>query len=248
MSRIKDLGYCIELINSAETAEEAFEHYCRIMEECGYNRIAYSLVTDHPSLELPSQHGLATSYPEDWMKFYVENNYMEVDPVVDAVLNTRKPFFWQDLIDDPDIKDDSLLLMRQAEESGIHAGISFSLQGLSGETVGIGLARDCMDNDKRDYEFMAQAYLLSTYFHETFREMILKPQLPKLTLKESDLLHWAAEGKSDPEIAMIMDITIHTVRFHWKNIFIKLQANGRIYAVTKAIRLGMIAPKIIKTS
>lgn len=58
---IKDLGNCIELINSAETREDAFQRFSSIMAGCGYERVAYSLITDHPSLSLPKQHGLATS-------------------------------------------------------------------------------------------------------------------------------------------------------------------------------------------
>ena len=47
---MKKLGQYIEKINSSKTPEEAFENFCSIMKEHGYDRVAYSLVTDHPSL------------------------------------------------------------------------------------------------------------------------------------------------------------------------------------------------------
>jgi hypothetical protein len=59
---LTDLELCIELIHSAKTPEEAFSYFCRILERCGYDRITYSLVTDHPSLGLPKQHGLALPF------------------------------------------------------------------------------------------------------------------------------------------------------------------------------------------
>ncbi len=246
MGYISDLGLCIERINAAKTPEEAFQVYCEALEGYGYNRITYSLVTDHPSLKLPQQHGLATSYPDDWMKHYHENQYLAVDPVVDAVLNTRKPFFWQDLVDDPNLPKSSLSLMKEAEDAGVHAGIGFSLTGVGGEVVGIGIARDTKDNDGKDHEFLAAAHLLSTYFHETFRDLILqKSPKMKLTNREYDILCWAAEGKNNEELAIILGISANTVRFHWKNIFSKLEANGRMYAVTKAIRLGLIKPRLL---
>ena len=66
-----------------------------------------------------------------------------------------------------------------------------------------------------------------------------------MTGREHDILCWAAEGKSNDEIGLILGISINTVRFHWKNIFDKLDANGRMYAVTKAIRLGLITPRLV---
>ncbi len=247
MPDINELELCIELINSAKTPKEAFSYFCSILAQSGYDRISYSLVTDHPSLDLPKQHGLVTSYPEDWMKYYNEHDYMNVDPVVSKVLTTKTPFFWTDLINDPDLRPESRLLMKEAEESGLNSGIAFSLQGEPGEFVGIGVARSDSYKDTRDYDFLAKVYLLGTYFHETYRDMLIKEKnnVPLVTDREKDILYWGAEGKTDPEIAIILGISVNTVRFHWKSIFTKLNARGRSYAVTKSIRLGIIVPELV---
>lgn len=124
MPNINELELCIDLINSAKTPEEAFSYFCTILAESGYDRIIYTLVTDHPSLDLPKQHGLVTSYPEDWMKYYNENNYMSVDPVVQKVLTSRTPFFWSELVNDLGLHPKSRILMNQAAESGLNSGIA----------------------------------------------------------------------------------------------------------------------------
>ena len=244
---MKELGRHIELINSATTPEEAFERFVSIMKKHGYDRITYSLVTDHPSLKLPRQHGLATSYPEDWMKFYKENNYMDIDPVTRRCLSSRKPFFWSDVTADPAIAKPSLQLMNEAEDAGLTDGIGISLCGQTGELVGIGLAKSSNYDSKKnkDYEFFSGAYLLSVYFHETFRDLLSQPFKVHITQRESEVLCWASEGKTDEEIATILNLSLNTVRFHWKKIFRKLEANGRIYAITKAIRLHLITPALI---
>ncbi|MDB5492617.1 MAG: hypothetical protein JWO78_2466 [Micavibrio sp.] len=241
---MKNLGQHIELINTARNPEEAFENFRQIMEGHGYERIAYSLVTDHPSLGLPRQHGLATSYPDDWMKFYKEKNYAELDPVTQTVLSSRKPFFWSDVVDDPGIAQSSLRLMREAEDSGVTDGISISLCGQGNELVGIGLARKSALKENH-YSVLSGAYLLSVYFHETYRAMLSKPLKIKLTARETEILSWAAEGKTDDDIAAILNISQNTVRFHWKKVFTKLEAHGRIYAITKAIRLNLITPAFV---
>lgn len=249
MPRLEDLELCIELIESAATAEEAFGYFCAILETSGYDRITYSLATDHPSLGLPKQHGLATNYPDDWMAYYRSHDYMRFDPVVHQVLSSGKPFFWADLLANPELPAQSRLLMNQAAEAGLNDGVGISLAGCSGEVAGIGLARSRAAQDGKDYDFLARVFLLSTYFHETYRDMLTRQlnQVPPLTARERDVLLWAAEGKTDQEIAMILGISFHTVRFHWRHIFALLNVNGRSYAITKAIRLGLIAPEIVRS-
>lgn len=243
---MKNLGQHIELINTASNPDEAFDRFYTIMQGYGYDRIAYSLVTDHPTLGLPRQHGLATSYPEDWMRFYKEKNYSEVDPVTQTVLRSRKPFFWSDVIKNPDIETSSLKLMREAEDSGVTDGIGISLCGHGQELVGVGLARKSVLKEN-SHEILANTYLLSVYFHETYRAMLQTAPKVNLTVRETEILNWASEGKTDEDIASILGISGNTVRFHWKKIFTKLDVNGRIYAVTKAIRLNLITPAFVAT-
>lgn len=237
------LGDAIELIKNAGDSTDAFQKFCRIMREYGYERVVYSLITDHPSLSLPKQHGLATSYPEHWMKFYNENNYLAEDPVIRGVMQIKTPFFWDDLRSNPDIPEDSLHIIDEGYESGVRDGIAFPLYGGPGELCGIGLAR--ADSDKgRDYEFMARANLLATFFHEKYRSFLIKPPMRDYTEKEIDILCWAAEGKTDEEISLIMGISPSTVRFYWNRIFKKLDTKGRVYSVTKAVALNIISPRL----
>lgn len=238
---MNDLGGTIELINASKSAEEAFQHFCAAMAEYGYERVVYSLVTDHPSLSLPKQHGLATSYPEHWMKYYVEKNYLAIDPVFTGALKSRVPFFWADLKNDPDIPETSFKVLDQGAEAGLKDGIGIPLFGKNGEITGVGLARAESETGK-DYQFMANAYLLSTYFHEKYRSLIQPSVISKITQKEHDIIAWAAEGKTDEEIAVILNLSAHTVRWHWKKIFTKLDARGRLYAITKAISMGLVTP------
>ncbi len=237
------LGDAIELIRNAENATDAFDKFSRIMLDYGYDKVVYSLLTDHPSLSLPKQHGLVTNYPEHWMKFYNENNYLGIDPVVRGVLTIKTPFFWDDLKSNPDIPEDSFHIIDEGYESGVRDGVAFPLYSGPGEICGVGLARSESEKGK-DYEFLARANLLSTFFHEKYRSFLLKPTIRTLTDKEKDILCWAAEGKTDEEISFIIGISSSTVRFYWNRIFEKLETKGRVYSVTKAVALNIIAPRL----
>jgi DNA-binding CsgD family transcriptional regulator len=244
---MKELEQYIESINTASSPEEAFARFCTIMRKHGYERVAYSLVTDHPTLGLPRQHGLVTSYPEDWMKYYSEKNYMDIDPVTARIREMRKPFFWSEVTESPNIEKPAITLMNEAGDAGVKDGIGISLCSTAGEVVGVGLARNDF-SEKRDYQFLASAFLLSVYFHETYRSMLSKPPRIEISGREKEILCWAAEGKTDSDISSILNISLNTVRFHWKNIFRKLDVYGRVYAITKAIRLQLISPNIIRST
>jgi DNA-binding CsgD family transcriptional regulator len=249
---MKHLERYVERIVSSQTTQEAFDHFCDAMRQHGYDRIAYSLVNDHPSLGLSSQHGLATSYPEDWMKHYAARKFSLIDPVTRQVLTSRTPFFWSDVT----AKLDRLLpprqMMDQAADAGLGDGIGISLRGDGPELVGVGIARSSLptseQNKPQDYNLLGGAYLLSTCLHATYRDLYIKAARAALSTREHDVLSWAAEGKTDAEISIILDIGVDTVKFYWKSIFRKLEVNSRTYAITKAIRQQLITPASIKVN
>lgn len=244
---MEELETYIESINTSKTPVEAFERYCKIMKKFGYDRVVYSLMTDHPSLGLPRQHGLVSSYPQHWVDYYNQAKYMDHDPIAQELIKTLKPFFWDDLMQDKEISDFSVQVMNEAGESGLHNGLAFSMPGKYGEITAFGLARtDRETTQTKDYSLLASLHLLSVYFHETFRQMHRAEKKIELNNREIEILQWASEGKSDDVISDILNISQNTVRFHWKNIFTKLDANGRVFAVTKALRMELIEPLLIR--
>ncbi|MBS0362310.1 MAG: helix-turn-helix transcriptional regulator [Proteobacteria bacterium] len=62
----------------------------------------------------------------------------------------------------------------------------------------------------------------------------------RLTRREIQRLKWAAAGKTDQEITLIMRVAAPTVRFHLTNASRKLHASGRSQAVHRAATLGYI--------
>ena len=58
-----------------------------------------------------------------------------------------------------------------------------------------------------------------------------------LTLRESDVLLWVANGKTNREIAQILDMSPRTVNKHLEQIFRKLGVENRTSAAASAIRL-----------
>ena len=70
----------------------------------------------------------------------------------------------------------------------------------------------------------------------------IRPVVPVLTRREIDVMRMVAEGMSNRHIGLALDITEHTVARHLANVFIKLDVNSRIAAVTASQSLGLLAP------
>ena len=56
-------------------------------------------------------------------------------------------------------------------------------------------------------------------------------QLYGLTPREIELLSWVAQGKSNEEIGIILNISLHTVTKHLEHIYTKLGVRSRTAAV-----------------
>lgn len=63
---------------------------------------------------------------------------------------------------------------------------------------------------------------------------------PALTPREQEVLLLMAEGASNKVIARRLGISIHTAKFHVRQLLDKLDATGRTDAVAHAARLGVI--------
>ncbi len=81
---------------------------------------------------------------------------------------------------------------------------------------------------------------ISSYVHAMGNIQRLPPG-SRLSKREVECLRWAAIGKTDLEISMIMSRSRATVRFHIHNASIKLDAVNRSQTVFKAAQLGYIS-------
>ena len=81
---------------------------------------------------------------------------------------------------------------------------------------------------------------IASYVHAMGSAQAL-PSGSRLSKREVECLRWAAIGKTDLEISMIMSRSRATVRFHIHNASMKLNAVNRSQTVFKAAQLGYIS-------
>ncbi len=100
---------------------------------------------------------------------------------------------------------------------------------------------ETFDRDAEELAIYARTFIRS-YVNASERTPVL-PIQSKLTRREVECLRWAALGKTDQEISMIIGRSQPTVRFHMRNAIEKLDAVNRSQAVFKATQLGYLSIK-----
>ncbi len=237
------LGY-IEKTNNAKNSEEAFSHLEDSLAQLGLDRIIYSLMTDHNSIDKKAGHGVLKNYPDDWMKYYTEKQYEDVDPVRKYIMQANGAFLWTEL---DKIKGNlpkaEKLLMNEAQEAKLLNGIGFSLHAPRNEVLGMGFASSS-GGVELNPNLLSLVSMLATQFHTVFIRLNEqeKKEFIQLTKRETEVLYWCYKGKSNWITGNLLNISEDTVKYHIKNIFLKLGVNNRVAAVLKAINLGLIKP------
>ena len=58
-----------------------------------------------------------------------------------------------------------------------------------------------------------------------------------LTSREKEVLELIIQGNSNPKIAQMLNITVHTVKAHLQSIFNKLNVKNRVQAAVLAAKM-----------
>jgi transcriptional regulator EpsA len=60
---------------------------------------------------------------------------------------------------------------------------------------------------------------------------------PTLTDRQLEILHWVRQGKTNFEIALILEISVLTVKNHLQKLFKRLNVHNRVQAVARIMEL-----------
>ncbi|MEZ0226969.1 MAG: autoinducer binding domain-containing protein [Alphaproteobacteria bacterium] len=236
----------IEASNKAQTVDQLFELYKQAMHRLGFDRIIFSLMTDHVSIQRQAGHGIMLNYSEDWMKYYVENNCEVYDPVRRFMYSSPGAFTWEGLMEKPLHSDKQRVFMKEGDEAGMHDGIGVPLRGPRGAIAGVGAASSSGGVELADKKVMAYVNLLSHQFYTVYltleAQRLTKGDQPVIRLsdREQEVLKWCARGKTKSEISDILGLSEHTVHTYIKDALKKLDANNMTLGVLKALQSGLI--------
>jgi DNA-binding CsgD family transcriptional regulator len=181
------------------------------------------------------------------LEYWKDRMFALRSTLVHATRTCAEPFYYSNGQVRSWRRNDALVAATDAEQySQAHIGAAIiSPVHLPGGVIGavVWASEDAIDLAD---VFAAEAdrlHALALRFVATYHDARdLGPQGPAvyLTRREIQCLKWAAAGKTDAEIATIMDISVPTVRFHITNSATKLGVAGKARAIQRASTLGYI--------
>lgn len=236
----------IDASNKAQSIDELFALYKAAMGRLGFDRLIFSLMTDHIAIQRRAGHGIFFNYPEDWMKYYVEKNFEVIDPVRRQMYVAPTIFNWQNVTQSPTVTEAQNKFMLEATDARLHDGIGIPLRGPRGAIAGVGAASSAGGVELQNKNLMSYVNLISQQFYTVYLSLEMQAEESKaaefvfLTDREQETLKWLACGKTKAEIADIIGISEHTVHHYVKSSLKKLGANNTTLAVLRALQMGLI--------
>ena len=182
-------------------------------------------------------------FPAGFLEKLFDEKLIEVNPIADLANRTVDPFFWSDIPGMMALLDHQEAFLGAFAEFAVGDGLAIQVFGPRSRNgtlnIGFGAAHPRLD-DRRLKELQLAAQLSHLAFIRmtpdfTSGEVALTP-------RERDVLEWIAQGKSNPVIAEILGISIHTVDTHIRRIFHKLGVNDRTTAAIKGLGAGLVEP------
>jgi DNA-binding CsgD family transcriptional regulator len=232
----------IEVSLSCKSTDELFARFRQAMSQLGFDRLVFSLMTDHARYGLNARHGIASNYPEDWMRHYLAAGYEDVDPVRQWVVTADGPFCWRDPVRAPALSKMQRSLLDQAEEAGLKDGIGIPLRGAHGALAGLGAATS-VGPLPLTTPVLNRANLLAQQFYVAYLALLApKRALAPVILSEAEreVLKWSADGKSKREIAEILGMSRHTVDCHCRRMLQRLDVPNVTAALMRAVQVGAL--------
>lgn len=183
-------------------------------------------------------------WPEAWRKFYLENDLMARDPVVDALPLYREPFTWTDLISDRKLSRPAMEVLALAREHGWTEGLIVPIPREGRDRYGlVAMAGHGAPLDAAGRDMLSA--MCFCFFH-CVRSLV--PRLgfaappANLTAREMDCVRLVARGQSDRTIGTTLSISQATAHQHVESAKSKLKASTRAEMVGIAASLAIVPP------
>ena len=177
--------------------------------------------------------------PQVWERQYRARLHL-VDPLPRMSLGRANAFVWPDEIDGQDLSARENRYLRIAARFGLARGIGTACYGPHGRSGFLGVVWQGAKNPS------AQArQWVHTVGQVSFRHYCTlvsrDDEIPALSKRKSEVLRWIAEGKSNPVIAEILQISRSSVDVYVRRLFDKLGVADRTTAALRAQSLGVLA-------
>lgn len=191
---------------------------------------------------LVDQPYVRATYSDQWITRYLLRGYVSIDPVVKRGFQAHLPFFWSE-VDFSDPRTLDFLQDAQSYNVG-SSGLSIPIIDKQGRRALFSVS-SLMAPEDFHFVIKNEIELLSECAHIIHRRVVEKElgeefTRPMLSPRETECLKWIARGKDAQAVAIILNISDHTVRDYLKSAKNKLGAITLPQAIHKATFFHLI--------
>jgi DNA-binding CsgD family transcriptional regulator len=233
MRTIDDLSQLIEDVGKATTADAVWPILKGFAEQFGVTHV--SLFNADPA----GQGTLGERIFSDGGIDFGDSHPSAPNPLILAALQSRRPVTASELL------GHGLVLGRWQESFRFIAkqgdALAIPLIGNSG-TQGLAILSGPIERLSAFCRSLLQIGVHLAFKRATQIDSEAAPAAgSNLSARQAECLRWVAQGKTDPEIGIILGVSPRTVRFHLDKAKDKLKVMTRVQAVTKAVKDRLIA-------
>lgn len=175
------------------------------------------------------------SRPCEYIDRYVAEDHLPNDPVMKALRTEELTYTWDEVINRPDlVTEQSAEVVGAGRDFGMLDGLMVPVQGMMGRTGYFSISgRDPnLSNPVRSALTLVGVFV----FQSAMRLPSVSKTSDVLTPRERDVLSYAANGRTNGEIAELLKISSQGVEFHLRSTFHKFEVRNRTAAVVQAIK------------
>lgn len=227
-------------IRGVQDKSELLDVLARRGRELGFEAVGCMLPSMSASTRIDF---LERGYPRGWAELYTRKQFYLIDPELGHVARTAQTLQVGRLREIRSMTSEQVEFLEVAEEFGLTDGFLVPAFGRFIQTAWIAFrqvvnSKVISEVNVAYLEAIAQATHLQ-YDRITIGE---RTDLPRLAPREVSVLQWMSAGKTNGEIATILDIGGPTVATYVQRLYQKLDVSDRASAVAKGLRFGVIHP------
>lgn len=184
-----------------------------------------------------------SSYQAQWQMRYLERNFTVIDPVVRLARQYMRPFCWSRT--DAAFQDTATRgFFDEAEEFGISSGLTIPIPASYGRFAMLTMvSAESRAAEGVRLDNPVRAITAAALVHVWLAKLVegeLAPVQSILTGRQLTCLTWASLGKTNSEIAMLLNISPNTARWHLVEARERLGAVNTAHAVRVAVQRELI--------
>ncbi|MEL6244594.1 MAG: LuxR family transcriptional regulator [Pseudomonadota bacterium] len=234
----------IEASQAAETETTLFHAFDLFAGSYGVDVTSYHIVS-HQLQSVPVDVGLVReTFPPDWVRKYLANDYSKIDPVLQQSRREARPFHWFDVGERLQLSPVQQDFLEELRGAGLSDGLAVPVFGPNGTMAYFGLGT-CGGDLRLPQEQELELQFACQQTHNRYLDISghndPKPAV-NLSGREKEIMGLIATGLSNNLIAERLGISENTVDTIIRRAFKKLGVNNRISAVLRAVGSGLVLP------